>query len=809
MPVLVRLGFRPLRRPPLLAILAAAFFGSIGPVLAQAVFVGGNFDGGTPDGWAPPDPNAAVGPNYIVELSNIQMTILTRNGTIVRNQSLSGLLGGSSGGDPHVVYNEIAQRFAIEDLGQNGTLNFAVSTTSDPTGSWTRQNIPVPGLWDGYGGNGIGYNAEAYVVRVNGTGNTFAVINANDSSLAYKLVTSPYRLGQPVPMPGAAPGSPLYFVNGNDDGLNGQGGTAGWLEVVSVSNVLSPTPVFRDYQVQVNSWWTSVIHTSWRNGQLAIAGTVVPSGSSTRQVTWYLLNTTGAAPTLLQSGAITPDNGGNADCPSIAVAPNGSLGLNYLGVLSTGSSNTTTYVTGRAPADPAGTMQPPVVVMTGPNSDGRLGDFSSCVVELNAAGVAQNSFWACNEYLNTASQWDWRTRLANFTPLPASPLGLAAAGGNGQVTLSWTPSLGALNYNVKVSTTSGGPYTVVGSPPSAAFTDTGVVNGPLYYYVVSAISSSGESPDSAPVSVTPGGTPPALPSGLSATAGSNQVSLTWNASAGATSYNVKRATANGGPYYAVLTAVTSPNFTDTQASNFVTYYYVVSAADAAGESANSAQVSATPTGLPPAPASPRAMCASYAQVVVSWLGVFGATGYNIKRSATSGGPYTLLGSISPGAGLNMSFSDAAVTAGGTYYYVISSVNGAGESANSSQVGVTVAPAPWLIWDIGTSTPGNFSYASGRYTVSGSGSDIWGTSDSFRLVGQALTGDCDVRARVATLQNTDPWSKAGVMVRDDNTAGAAFAMAVVTPGNGVNFQWRNTNSASCSGTQVTGITVPYG
>ncbi|WP_068787186.1 glycoside hydrolase family 6 protein [Paenibacillus phocaensis] len=91
-------------------------------------------------------------------------------------------------------------------------------------------------------------------------------------------------------------------------------------------------------------------------------------------------------------------------------------------------------------------------------------------------------------------------------------------------------------------------------------------------------------------------TVPAAPAGLTATAGNSQVTLSWTASSGATSYNVKRATTSGGPYTTVATGVAAASYTDTGLTNGTTYYYVVSAANGAGESANSAEVAATPSG---------------------------------------------------------------------------------------------------------------------------------------------------------------------------------------------------------------------
>jgi fibronectin type 3 domain-containing protein len=87
--------------------------------------------------------------------------------------------------------------------------------------------------------------------------------------------------------------------------------------------------------------------------------------------------------------------------------------------------------------------------------------------------------------------------------------------------------------------------------------------------------------------------PPPKPSGLKATRGNAQVVLTWTASSGATSYRVKRATVSGGPY-TVIASPTTNSYTNAGLTNGTTYYYVVSAVNAGGESANSAQVSATP-----------------------------------------------------------------------------------------------------------------------------------------------------------------------------------------------------------------------
>ncbi len=191
------------------------------------------------------------------------------------------------------------------------------------------------------------------------------------------------------------------------------------------------------------------------------------------------------------------------------------------------------------------------------------------------------------------------TTVATNSTLPALaavPANLTATSGNGSVALAWTASSGATGYNVKRSTTKGGPYTQLTSVMSPSYADSAVTNNLTYYYVVTAVDSAGESADSAEVAVIPDPTItiPPVPTALVAVAADAKVTLTWTASSGATTYGVKRATTGSGPYKQVA-APASAAYTDTAVTDGTTYYYVVSALDSAGESANSAQVSALPT----------------------------------------------------------------------------------------------------------------------------------------------------------------------------------------------------------------------
>ena len=186
-------------------------------------------------------------------------------------------------------------------------------------------------------------------------------------------------------------------------------------------------------------------------------------------------------------------------------------------------------------------------------------------------------------------------------PLPWPPppaQGPAATAGYGQVNLTWMASSGATNYNVKRSTSSGGETTIA-STTSTGYTDTSVLDGTIYYYVVTALNVGGEGQNSAEVSATPLLSP--APTNLTVTATNyGLVSLAWSMSAGATSYNVKRSPSHLGPYATVASSA-SISYNDTNVINGTTYYYVVTAVNAGGENpTNSPEVSATPP-LPPVP----------------------------------------------------------------------------------------------------------------------------------------------------------------------------------------------------------------
>ncbi len=202
-----------------------------------------------------------------------------------------------------------------------------------------------------------------------------------------------------------------------------------------------------------------------------------------------------------------------------------------------------------------------------------------------------------------------------------------------------------------------------------------------------------------------------------------------------------------------------------------------------------------PGGLTATPTSPT-------HVGLTWNAVAGATSYNVRRSTTSGGPYV---TIATGL-VATNFTDTVAATTG-YYYVVSAVIGGMESLNSAEAGLLL-PYPWLSQDIGNvGVSGSVEFQNGVFAQDASGGDIWGTTDAFRFTYLATSGDCTITARVTNLENTDPWAKAGVMIRESLVPNSRNTFMFVSPGNGVGWQTRTSAGGNTSNAVTAGLTAP--
>jgi hypothetical protein len=125
------------------------------------------------------------------------------------------------------------------------------------------------------------------------------------------------------------------------------------------------------------------------------------------------------------------------------------------------------------------------------------------------------------------------------------------------------------------------------------------------------------------------------------------------------------------------------------------------------------------------------------------------------------------------------------------------------------------PQDWTVYGADTLTvhfrgnpPAFLELAEGHILMGAIGADIWGTADQFRFAYRSLNGNGSIVARVESIANTWPWAKGGVMIRERIDPGAAHAMVVLTPENGVALQYRPTMNGTSLSINESGLVAPY-
>ena len=187
---------------------------------------------------------------------------------------------------------------------------------------------------------------------------------------------------------------------------------------------------------------------------------------------------------------------------------------------------------------------------------------------------------------------------------PAQPTGLTAKIGNAQVALSWSSPDNATITKWQVQQKQGdGSYGAwVDIPGSTASTTshtvTGLTNGTAYSFRIRAVNAGGNSPASAEVRATPLA-PPVKPTGVTATAGHAQVTLSWNNPDNATiskwQYQQKQGDGSYGPWMDIPDSTASTtSHTVTGLTNGTVYSFRIRAVNAGGNGAPSDEVTATP-----------------------------------------------------------------------------------------------------------------------------------------------------------------------------------------------------------------------
>lgn len=202
-------------------------------------------------------------------------------------------------------------------------------------------------------------------------------------------------------------------------------------------------------------------------------------------------------------------------------------------------------------------------------------------------------------------------------------------------------------------------------------------------------------------------------------------------------------------------------------------------------------------------------------VLLNWQAVGNATGYTIQYRNVSVTDWTTITSNTNSVTL------PALSCGYDYLYqVASTCTGGQQSAYSSPGGFSTPTCPancpplptrWSSADIGNiGIAGSACYLSQYlvYLLKGSGSDIGGTADAFRYAYFTIAGDDQIVARVAAQDATDPNNKAGIMIRENTSAGSRNAYIGITSGNGAFFQYRSATGGSTTTNTVAGPKAPY-
>ncbi len=470
-----------------------------------------NFAGIGENGYIPPDPNIAVGPNHIVQVVNSSIAVFSKNGNIYAGypKSLSSLwtaIGGpcatNNAGDPDAQYDRLADRFVITHL---GSLNspysecIAVSQTNDPTGSYYLYSYSFGSNLNDYEKVGVWPTAtnSAYLATYNlfANGSSFvgSDLCAYDRTAMLSGASSPafvcFMISNdggylPVEMDGATPpsdGTAAYFLNfetsttlrmyqlspnfinpGNSTLSSATNITVASFSEACGGGTCVPQPGTSELLDSLGDrLMYRLAYRKYSDHEAMVVNHSVAAGSSVG-VRWYELRKTTGTFSLYQQGTFAPDSAYRW-MGSAAMDQVGDIALGYSA--SSGSLSPSVNYTGRVPGDPLGTMEAEQSIQPGKGSQTgytRWGDYTAMRIDPSD----DCTFWYTDEYYPVTSSYIWYTaigsfKFANCTTSPdftisATPSSLNLTGGTAGGT-SATVSVGSLNgFSSAVALTTGG-----------------------------------------------------------------------------------------------------------------------------------------------------------------------------------------------------------------------------------------------------------------------------------------------------------------------------------------------------------------
>lgn len=408
-------------------------------------------------------------------------------------------------------------------------------------------------------------------------------------------------------------------------------------------------------------------------------------------------------------------------------------------------------------------------------------------------------------------------RPTDSTP-PAQPTGLTAQGTSSGIVLNWNDNAeGDLaGYNIYRASSAAGPFTKLNASlrTLSDFTDTTAPPAATSYYRVSAVDASGNESTFATISAfrPEAGTTPAAATNAVATANSpTSVTVTWSDNSGnETGFRVERRLASSQTWQSLGNAgANATSFGDTTASAGTAYVYRVIAFNASGDGSPSNEASVTtPTLGPAAPSNLSAIPAGTSTVNLAWTdNSSNELGFRVEFRRAADANFSTLVLL----GANVTSHQATNLLEGTaYVFRVVAFNAQGDSAPSNENPATTA-SQFTSVDIGGALPiGQTNPVTNGvdYDLLAGGADIWGTNDSFRFAYKQVTGDFDIRVRVASVTPTDPLAQAGIMARASLTSSAQNVFMRTDASNRFRLAFRatagGTTAAQGSSTHPAGL-----
>ena len=557
-----------------------------------------NFDGvsvGQGGQWAPPDPNGAAGPNNYFEIVNDGFAIYTKTGAVAlsarpTNTIFSGFGGHcqtSNNGDGTVTYDQLAGRWVVQQF-QITSLPYsdcvAVSTTSDPTGSWNRYEFATNNVdFNDYPKLGVWTDAYYVTYNIFANGNNYSgpEVCAFDKAKMIAGLAATQQCFKPSPvffglLPASidgstppAPGSPELVMAENTNSLALWRFHVDWA-VPANSTLTGPTQfAVASYTEACNGGGTCIpqpgtgnlldslgdrlmYRLAYRNfgdHESLVVAASVKAGISVG-MRWYEIRGPFSTPTVYQQSTYSPDT---------TFRWMGSVAMDHVGDMALGFAVSSASVlpgaryTGRLFDDPLSTMgqgESTLVNGAGFQTTGltRWGDYTSMSVD----PVDDCTFWYLGEYLPSNGQWNWKTRIGAFK----FPSCTGGGGNPPPVVSSFLPTSGPVGTNVAVTGTGFTGATAVKFNGTAATTFT--VDSDTSIHATVPLSAT-----TGPISVTTGnGTGASATNYTVTTGGGNPPTVTsFTPTSGPVGTNVQITGTN-------FTGATGVTFNNTAALSF-------------------------------------------------------------------------------------------------------------------------------------------------------------------------------------------------------------------------------------------------